>query len=178
MPAQAASAAAAGPGEGGFPPFQTQHFPSQLFWLALSFVLLYALMAKVVLPRIAAILAERSKRISDDIAAAEQFKRRSEAAQAAYQEALAGARSRAQSIAATERERQAALAAETQKRLEQELHERLAAAEQSIASTRAAAMDNVGTIATETAAAIVERLIGTKPAAQQVAAAVGEVIKR
>jgi F-type H+-transporting ATPase subunit b len=164
-------------GQGEFPPFQTQNFPSQLFWLVLTFALLYALMAKVALPRIGSILAERSKRISDDIAAAEHLKQHSEKAQADYQKALADARSRAQSIAGEERDRQAASAAETQKQLESQLHERLAQAEQSIASTRAAAMGNAGTIASETASAIVERLIGTKPAAHEVAAAIGDVVK-
>jgi F-type H+-transporting ATPase subunit b len=165
-------------GHHAFPPFETQNFPSQLFWLVLTFVLLYALMAKVALPRIGAILAERSKRIGEDIAAAEGFKQRSEAAQLAYQKALADARTRAQSIAAAERDRQAALAAETQKALEAKLHERLAAAEQSIAATRATAMGNVGAIATEAASAILERLIGAAPPTHQVAAAVGEAIKR
>jgi F-type H+-transporting ATPase subunit b len=165
-------------GENKFPPFQSQYFPSQLFWLVLTFVLLYVLMAKVALPRIGSILAERSKRITDDIAAAEAFKQRSEAAQAAYQKALADAHTRAQSIAAAARERQAAFAAETQRGLEAQLHERLAAAEQSIASTRAAAMGNVGAIATEAASAILEHLTGAAPPTHQVAAAVGEAIKR
>ena len=78
-----------------FPPFQAEHFPSQLVWLAVSFVLLYALMAKVALPRIAAIFAERSKRIGDDLKAAQGFKEQSDAAHAAYEKALADARSRA-----------------------------------------------------------------------------------
>ena len=165
-------------GSGKFPPFQTQNFPSQLFWLVLTFVLLYALMAKVALPRIGAILAERSKRIGDDIAAADQLKKRSETAHAAYQKALADARTRAQSIAAAESEHQASLAAEHQALLEKELHERLAAAERSIASTRATAMGNVGAIATDAAGAILERLLGKAPPPHEVEAAVGEAIKR
>ena len=117
------------------------------------------------------------RRITDDLAAAQRFKEQSDAANAAYQKSLADARARAQAIANETRQRQAAEAEATNKRLEAQLHEKLAAAEQSIAATRAAAMGNVGSIATETAAAIVERLIGTAPAEPDVAAAVGEVLR-
>jgi F-type H+-transporting ATPase subunit b len=154
-----------------FPPFQTEHFPSQLLWLTISFVLLYVLMSRIALPRIGSILAERSRLISDDLAAAERLKEQSNAAHAAYEKALADARGRAQGIAGETREQQVRETEATQKRLGAQLHERLAAAEQSIAKTRTAAMGNVRSIAAETAAAIVERLIGTAPAAQDVAAA-------
>jgi F-type H+-transporting ATPase subunit b len=165
-------------GQSGFPPFQTEHYPSQLVWLALTFILLYVLMAKIALPRVGSILAERSKRIADDIAAAQRLKERSDAAHAAYEKALADARGRAQGIANETRGREAAAAEETNKRLEAELHERLAAAEQSIAAKREGAMANVGSIATDTASAIVERLIGKAPPAQDVAAAVRDLTKR
>ena len=49
---------------GGFPPFQSQHFPSQLFWLALTFILLYVLMSRIALPRIGAIFAEQRRRLA------------------------------------------------------------------------------------------------------------------
>lgn len=173
MAAPAANTEAPG-GHSGFPPFQTENFPSQLVWLTLSFVLLYVLMAKVALPRIGSIIAERSKRIADDIAAAQRLKERSDAAHAAYEKALADARARAQGIANATREQQAAAAEETNKRLEAELHERLAAAEKSITATRAAAMGNVGAIAADAASAIVERLIGKAPPAHEVAAALGD----
>jgi F-type H+-transporting ATPase subunit b len=165
-------------GHPAFPPFQAEHFPSQLAWLAVSFVLLYALMAKVALPRIGAIFAERSKRIGDDLKAAQGFKEQSDAAHAAYEKALADARARAQAIAAETREQQAAAADVTNKRLEAQLHERLAAAEQSIAATRTAAMGHVGAIAKDTASAIVERLTGQTPAEHEVAAALGDALKR
>jgi F-type H+-transporting ATPase subunit b len=165
------------PARHAFPPFQTQNFPSQLFWLAVSFVLLYALMAKVALPRIGSILETRSKRIADDLAAAQRFKEQSDAAHAAYEKSLADAHSRAQSMATATHEKHAAEAEQINKRLEAQLHERLAAAEQSIAATRSAAMSNVGTIASEAAAAIVERLIGKAPADHEVAAAVSDALK-
>jgi F-type H+-transporting ATPase subunit b len=161
-----------------FPPFEAQHFPSQLFWLALTFILLYVLMARVALPRIGGILAARSKHIADDLSAAQRFKEQSEAANAAYLKSLADARARAQAMANDTRAQQAAQAEAANKKLEAQLNDKLAAAEQSIAATRGAAMSNVAGIAADTAAAIVERLIGAAPAQSDVAAAVAEVSKR
>jgi F-type H+-transporting ATPase subunit b len=163
---------------GAFPPFQKETFASQLVWLTVSFVLLYLLMSRIALPRIGSILGDRSKHIADDLAAAQRFKEQSDAANLAYEKSLADARSRAQGMASATREQQAAEAEAANKRLEAQLHERLTAAEQSIAATRAAAMGNVGTIAADTASAIVERLIGKAPAEHDVAAAVGDVVKR
>jgi F-type H+-transporting ATPase subunit b len=159
---------------GVFPPFQSEHYPSQLVWLTISFVLLYALMSKIALPRIAKILAERSRIIGDDLAAAERLKQQSDAAHAAYEKALADARARAQAIASSTRERQAHEADAAHKLLEAQLNERLAAAERSIAATRTAAMGHVRAIASDTASAIVERLIGKTPAEHELAAALGD----
>ena len=148
-----------------------------MLWLTVSFVLLYVLMSKIALPRIGSILAERSRVIRDDLAAAQRLKEQSDAARAAYEKALADARARAQAIAGATREKQAREAEATQKRLEAQLHERLAAAERSIAQTRTAAMGNVRAIAAEAAAAIVQRLLGKAPAAHEVAAALGDANK-
>jgi F-type H+-transporting ATPase subunit b len=124
-------------GHAKFPPFESEHFPSQLVWLAISFVLLYVLMSRIALPRIGGIMAARSKVISDDLAAAEQLKERSNAANAAYEKALADARSRAQAIAGATREQQARETEDLHKRLEAQLHDRMVAAEQSIAKAAA-----------------------------------------
>jgi F-type H+-transporting ATPase subunit b len=160
-----------------FPPFESEHFPSQLVWLAISFVLLYVLMSKIALPRIGGIISDRSKAISDDLAAAERLKEQSNAAQAAYDKALADARGRAQGIAAATREQQSRETEDLHKRLEAQLHERMAAAEQSIAKSRSAAMSHVKSIAAETASAIVERLIGQRPRDEDIAAALGDAGK-
>ena len=162
---------------GGFPPFNSQTFPSQLVWLVLCFVLLYALMAKWALPQVARVIEGRQKGIAGDLAEADRLKRQSEEAITAYEKALADARANAQAIANETREKQAAEADATRKRLEDELNRKLADSEKTIAATKQAAMANVRGIAEETASAIVERLIGTAPGQQAVANAVADVLK-
>ena len=60
------------------------------------------------------------------------------------------------------------------KRIENDFAE----AEKAIAATKTAAMGNVRGIAVDAAGAIVERLVGTAPAAPAIAAAVDEALKR
>jgi len=163
---------------GGFPPFNSHTFPSQLAWLAIFFVLLYVLMAKWALPRVARIIDNRQNRIEDDLAEAGRLKAQSDEAVAAYEKALADARARAQTIANETRDKQAAAAEATRKTLEGELNAKLAEAEKSIAATKQAAMANVRSIAGDAARAIVERLTGSPANDKTVADAVADVLKR
>jgi F-type H+-transporting ATPase subunit b len=161
-----------------FPPFNKQTFPSQLLWLTLTFVALYLLMSRVALPRIDSILALRRERISGDLAEAARLKGESDAAIASYEKSLADARSRAQALVNDSRQQQATAAETGRKALDATLNARIAQAESGIAATKSAAMVNVRGIATEAAAAIVERLIGITPASREaVAAAVDEAFK-
>jgi F-type H+-transporting ATPase subunit b len=166
-------------GHGPFPPFDKQTFPSQLLWLTLTFVALYLLMSRIALPRIDSILERRRARISGDLAEALRLKGLSDAAIAAYEKSLAEARARAQALLNDSRQRQAAEAEAARKALDATLNARIAEAESRISETKSAAMVNVRGIATEAAAAIVERLIGGAPASREiVAAAVAEALKR
>lgn len=166
-------------GHGPFPPFDKQTFPSQLLWLTVTFVALYLLMSRIALPRIDSILERRAQRISGDLAEASRLKGLSDAAIAAYEKSLAEARARAQALLNESRQRQAAEAEAARKALDATLNARIAEAESRIAETKSAAMVNVRGIATEAAAAIVERLIGVAPASREVvAAAVAEALKR
>ena len=168
----------AGEHSGGFPPFQSHTFASQLVWLAIAFVLLYVLMSKLALPRVAAGIEGRQKRIDDDVAEAGRLKQESDAAVAAYEKALADARANAQAIANETRDKQAAEAEATRKRLEDQLNAKLADAEKTIANTKQTAMTNVRGIAEDAATAIVEQLLGKAPSGQAVSDAVADVLKR
>jgi F-type H+-transporting ATPase subunit b len=162
----------------GFPPFDATTFASQLLWLTLTFVALYLLMARVALPRVGAIIENRRQRVAGDLADAQSFKDQSDSAIAAYEKALADARGRAQTLANEAREKQAAAAEVHRKSLDAKLNAHIAESEKTIANSRTAAMANGRTIAADAAAAIVERLIGSAPAKNDVADAVGDVLKR
>jgi F-type H+-transporting ATPase subunit b len=161
-----------------FPPFNKEYFASQFIWFVIAFAALYLVIAKIAIPQIGGIMAARGKHIADDLAEANRLKEQSDAALAAYEKSLADARTRAQALANETRERLHAQAEERRKALETQLNAKLAEAERSIAATKATAMANVRGIAVETAAAIVERLIGTAPGAKVAEDAVAEVLKR
>jgi F-type H+-transporting ATPase subunit b len=161
-----------------FPPFQRETFASQLVWLVIAFVLLYAIVAKLALPRVGGIFAARQERKDADTAQARQFREEADAALAAYEKALADAHTRGQSIASETHARLTAEGEARRKALEADLNAKLAEAEKQISATKQAAMANVRTIAADAATAIVERLIGAAPPEPAVAAALDDVLKR
>ncbi len=150
-------------GGGSFPPFDGSTYPSQLFWLAISFAVFYWLMAKVVLPRIGGILEDRRDRIAGDLAEANRLKLETDAAIAAYEQALAEARGKAHGIAHDTRAKLKAETAERRSDAEAKIADKLVAADKHISEIKSAALAQVGDIATEITGALVETLIGKAP---------------
>jgi len=161
----------------GFPPFEKDTFASQLVSLLVAFVALYLIVSRIALPRVGGLLDERQKVIESDLAEAQGLKDDSDAALKAYESELASARSRAQAISAETREKLNAVAEAERKTLEERLALKLAEAEKTIAATREAAMSNVRGIASDAAAAIVQRLTGVVPDGKSVASAVDASLK-
>jgi F-type H+-transporting ATPase subunit b len=160
-----------------FPPFDSSTFASQLLWLAITFVALYVLLARVVIPRIGGILADRAGRIAGDIEKAQKAKAQSEAAVAAYEKALASARANANTIAEAARNEAKEAADKERHASEAELAKKLAAAEQNIAGIKQRALSEVGAIASDTTAAIVKALIDIDAPKGDVDAAVTDAMK-
>lgn len=146
-----------------FPPFNKETFGSQLLWFAIAFAALYLLLARVALPRLAAVIEARRRRVDEDIEEAGKLKAKSEAAIEAYEKALAEARAKAQAIAAEARRELMGKAEERKKKLEAALAAKLAAAERQIEASKAGAMAHVRGIAADAAGAIVEELVGKAP---------------
>ncbi|THD72011.1 F0F1 ATP synthase subunit B' [Thalassobius vesicularis] len=168
---QAAEAAAP-----GMPQLDFSNWGNQIFWLLVTLVVIYFVLSRIALPRIAAVLAERQGTITNDIAAAEELKAKAVDAENAYNKALADARAEAQRIIAeTKAEIQADLDAATAK-ADAEIAAKVAEGETVIAGIRATALDAVKVVAKDTAAEIVAALSGEADAAT-VDAAVAARIK-
>lgn len=147
-------------GSGVFPPFDPATFPSQLLWLAITFGALYLLMSKVALPRIGGILENRKAIMDADLAAADASRQKTDAAIAAYEAALAAAKSKAQGIANETRESIQADLAAKRSAVEADLTAKVTAAEARISATKTEALTHVDEIATETAQTVVTQLVG------------------
>ena len=171
MLAAAAGEAAEG---GSLPQMDVTTFPSQIFWLAVTFGALYIVMSRFVLPSVGAAIEERRDRIADDLDRAAESKRMAEEAEAAYNRALADARARSQGIAAETREEVGAEIAALQKAAEGSIAARAAEAEAKIAAMKGAAAAKVREAAADTTRAIVETLIQETPAEAAVEAAIAK----
>lgn len=88
----------------GMPQLCDVWFANQIFWLIVALVAIFLILTRVALPRIGAVLAERSGTVSNDLAAAEDFNRQAKDAEAAYEKALANARAEAQRISGEARD--------------------------------------------------------------------------
>ncbi|MGB8276005.1 MAG: F0F1 ATP synthase subunit B' [Alphaproteobacteria bacterium] len=158
------------------PQFDPSTFPTQIFWLVLIFVVLYLVMARVALPRVAQVLDERRDRIDDDLDKAEQLKKEAEEAAQAYERTLQIARARAQLLLKALADQAASEAAAKQAKLNERMAVETKAAEERIDAARASAMGSMRVIAAEAAAAATGKLIGSKPEASQVDAAVDQAL--
>src|ERR1044071_5568757 len=114
--------------EGGFPPFDTTTFPSQFFWLAVTFVFLFVVMWRGARPQINAAITGRRSVINGAIAEAGKARAEAEAAQAAYEQALAAARARANALAEDTRQKLNAEIAKAKAEADAKAHDAMAAA--------------------------------------------------
>jgi F-type H+-transporting ATPase subunit b len=159
------------------PQFDTTLFAPQLFWLAITFVVLLVLMWRLALPKVGEVVTMREERIQGNLGKAEALKVEAEQTLAGYQKVIADARAAAQA----ENARVAAvIAAETAKR-EAEFGKRLSdadsAAEGQIAAAKTQAMASVRTIAADLSQAMAEKLIGAKVGSDAATEAVGAALK-
>ncbi len=147
----------------GFPPFDATTFASQLLWLAITFAVFYWIMKNVAMPRIAGILEDRKDRIAGDLSEASRLKEETDAAIAAYEQALAEARNKAHGIAHDTRSKLKADHETRREKAEAKLGEKLKAAEAHIAGIKTEALSQIEEIAGDTTSALVEQLIGKAP---------------
>ncbi|MGI9390431.1 MAG: F0F1 ATP synthase subunit B' [Boseongicola sp.] len=142
----------------GMPQLDFSTFPNQIFWLVVTLVIIYLVLSRIALPRIASVLAERQGTITNDIGAAEELKQKAADAEAAYEQALADARTEANRIAA---EAKAEVQAEVDVALQKadsEIKARTAESESRIAEIHDGAAEAVREVARDTAKAVVSAL--------------------
>lgn len=140
------------------PQLDPTSFASQIFWLALSFLILYWLMAKVALPKVASTLYSRKEKISSDLHDASRLAKEAEVIESYYTGDIQKARSEASALLA-ESSRQAETEAQQRHReFDEMLEKKLAESEKQLAKSREAALQEIVAISSGLSRAIVKRL--------------------
>ncbi|GLQ35244.1 ATP synthase subunit b 2 [Amylibacter marinus] len=161
----------------GMPQLDFSTFPNQIFWLVVTLVILYLILSRVALPRIATVLAERQGAIQRDLDKAEELKRTAQDAEDAYNKALADARSQASEIVAEAK-------ADIQKDLDKaiakadaEIAAKAAESEKAIQAIRDSAAKSVAEVAQTATADIVNAVMPNAADAKSIKAAVTARLK-
>lgn len=158
------------------PQLDPTSWPSQLFWLVLTFVALYIVIWRVALPRIGEVLEARQRKLDDDLKKATALKEEAEAILADYEKLRAEAQASAsEEIHATQEALKKEAERETQA-LAAKLATQTEEAEARIAAAKTAALASLEGTVSEVVIAATEKLIGVKAGEQEVSRVVGEVM--
>ena len=157
-----ASPAMAAGDSGGLPQLDFTTWPTQIFWLVVTFIIGYVLMWRIVVPKISTVLDDRRERISADIEAAKQADSQAKAMKAEYEAELEDARNKAAEAA---REAVASAKAESDKTeadLAAKLARKVKTAETKLASAREEALTSLHEAAQSATIDVVAQITGMK----------------
>ncbi|MEO1092643.1 MAG: F0F1 ATP synthase subunit B' [Pseudomonadota bacterium] len=157
---------------GGMPQLDASTYASQVFWLIVTFGLLYWLFSKRGLPRVAGVLEQREKRIAGDLERAAELRSQAEEAMQRYEAHLADAQAQARAAIKQAHDRLHVEVAAREAELEQRLQAQIAEADRRIAAARDEALTALESVANEISRAAVQRLIGVEVSEGDAAAAV------
>ena len=163
---------------GGMPQLNPEFWVSQIFWLTLTFGILYIALSKLILPKISNNLESRKSKILENIEAAEKQREDSETKLIEYEEIISKSKLEAKTIFNQAREK--ALKDINAKRevLDKQIDEEISNAEQEIKSLRDGAPDKINKIAIETSSELIQKLIGTEVNNSSISAIVDDLSRR
>lgn len=147
--------------DAALPQFDSSSFPNQLFWLVVTFVGLYLVVSKFVVPNVASVLEAREATIADAIAKAEAYKANADKAGSQSEAGTQDARARATELMAAAQADTAKAQAEAFAKLNATLEQQSAAASATLAKSVEAASGELEQAASDLARTMAEKLLGS-----------------
>lgn len=160
------------------PQFDPSSYASQLFWLLVTFAVLYVLMAKVALPKVGFVIEQRAARIEQDVAAAKVAAAEATGLQESYEASLVMARAEARERISAANTTAVQQQTATYAKQNADLVSRLQTAEANIAAARKTALANITPAAVATAATALQKLTDTDVDGARLATAIDAALKK
>ena len=163
---------------GGMPQLNPEFWVSQIFWLTLTFGILYLVLSKLILPKISANLETRKSQILENIEAAEKQREDSEMKLKEYEEIISKSKLEAKTIFNQAREKALKDINAKKEVLDGQIGEEISKAEEEIKNLRNGAPDKINKIAIETSSELLQKLIGAEVNNSSISAIVDDLSRR
>ena len=163
---------------GGMPQLNPEFWISQIFWLTLTFGILYIILSKIILPKISSNLELRKSQIQENIEAAEKQRESSESKLKEYDDIVLKNKLKAKNIFKDAREKALKNINSKKETLDKQIDEEIKKAEQEINILKKSAPEKINKIAIETSSELIKKLIGAEVNNSSISAIVNDLIKR
>ena len=163
---------------GGMPQLNPEFWISQIFWLTLTFGILYIVLSKLILPKISANLELRKSQIQDNIEAAEKQRKDSESKLKEYDDIIFKSKLEAKNIFKDSREKVIKDINNKKETLENQINEEIKKAEQEIEVVKKSAPEKINKIAIEASSELIKKLIGAEINNSSISAIVDDLSKK
>ena len=163
---------------GGMPQLNPEFWISQIFWLTLTFGILYIILSKLILPKISDNLESRKLQILENIEAAEKQRQNSEEKLKEYEEIVSKSKMEAKNIFNQAREKALKDISAKKDVLDKQIDDEIGKAEQEIKELQKSAPDKINKIAIETSSELIQKLIGAEVNNSSISAIVDDLSKR
>ena len=163
---------------GGMPQLNPEFWISQIFWLTLTFGILYIVLSKLILPKISANLELRKSQIQDNIEAAEKKRKDSESKLKEYDDIIFKSKLEAKNIFKDSREKVIKDINNKKETLENQINEEIKKAEKEIEVVKKSAPEKINKIAIEASSELVKKLIGAEINNSSISAIVDDLSKK
>ena len=163
---------------GGMPQLNPEFWVSQIFWLVITFGILYLVLSKLILPKISANLESRKSQISDNIEAADRQREESEKKLNEYDVIISKGKTEAKNIFNQAREKALKDINVKQDILDKQIEEEIKKVEDEINLLRKDAPVKINKIAIDTSAELIQKLIGAEINNSSISAIVDDLSKK
>ena len=163
---------------GGMPQLNPEFWISQIFWLTLTFGILYIVLSKLILPKISDNLESRKSQILENIEAAEKQRQNSEEKLKEYEEIVSKSKMEAKNIFNQAREKALKDISAKKDVLDKQIDDEIGKAEQEIKEFQKGAADKINKIAIETSSELIQKLIGAEVNNSSISAIVDDLSRR
>ena len=163
---------------GGMPQLNPEFWISQIFWLTITFGILYIVLSKLILPKISSNLEIRKLQIVENIEAAEKQREQSELNIEEYEKIVQNSKDEAKSYFKQTKEMLLKDINLKKDALDKELNLEIQKAESEIQDLRNRAPEKINRIAVETSADLLQQLIGAGVNSSSISAIVDDLSRR